>query len=77
MTEEEFTKAKEHYAWCVSRAEEYLNQGDTTNACASFASDMGKNPITKERLQPFGAILLFEAMAGVEPLRRFIKGFNF
>lgn len=77
MTEEERIAAKEHYEWCVHRAEHYLNMGDATQAFGSFASDMNKNPITRERLQALSAIGLFETMAGVESLRRFIKGFNF
>jgi hypothetical protein len=70
--------AKEHYDWCVKRAEEYLDNGDLENAFASFGSDMRKNPETEKVLINLMPLGLFEVMNGsVEGLRRFIKGFNF
>ena len=37
---------KEHLDWCKQRAMEYCNEGDLTNALASFMSDLGKHEET-------------------------------
>lgn len=39
--------AKEHLDWCVERAMQYADQGDMTNAWASFLSDVDKHPGTE------------------------------
>jgi hypothetical protein len=40
----------EHLAWAKTRALPYLDAGDTTNAIASFVSDLGKHPDTQDHV---------------------------
>ena len=68
----------EHLAWCKTRALEYVDQGDNTEALASMVSDLGKHPDTVGH----GAIGLSVAMAAsghldsADEMRKFIEGFN-
>lgn len=70
------TSAKEHYDWCIKRAEEYLDRGDAQQGFASFASDMKKHKDTY--VDPIlMAMGMMDIMKGPEAVRRFIRGFNF
>lgn len=69
--------AKEHLEWCVSRAMEYYDEGDQTNALASFLSDVGKHDGT-EHIQWSGAtlmILRFGMSEGREAFEKAMRGF--
>ena len=76
MTEE--TTRKEHIDWAKQRASEYLNQGDTTLAFTSFASDMGKHPETREHpfIQVGMMMLIGGHLSNTQEMRKFIDGFN-
>jgi hypothetical protein len=68
--------AKEHFDWCVKRANDYLNTGDAAGACASFLSDMKKHEGTKNRIPPEIAFFgMMEISNGVAAVRRWIEGF--
>ncbi len=68
----------EHLAWCKKRALEYCDQGDVTNAFASFASDMNKHPETENH--PFLEIglqlMMIGELSSTAKMREFINGFN-
>jgi len=69
---------KEHLEWCKQRALEYVDAGNTSEAFASFLSDMNKHPETQghSALQ-LGAILLFSGFLSTErQMRDWITGFN-
>lgn len=69
----------EHLAWAQTRALEYLDQGDITNALASLTSDLRKhdafdNPAVK-------TLLAMEGIRCVQTndtagMRRLIEGFR-
>lgn len=69
---------KEHLEWCKSRALEYCDRGDITNALASFLSDLNKNPDTENH--PAAHLLAMQVFTGFiktpEEMRRKIEGFN-
>ena len=67
----------EHLTWCKTRALEYLDRGDRSNAVASMISDMGKHPETDISGTVLAELGLFELMYGdTESTRRYIEGFN-
>lgn len=68
----------EHLAWAKARALEYCDRGDTGNAFASLASDLGKHTETADHLGiPLGMMALMTGrLSTQEALRRFIDGFN-
>ena len=72
------TTRSEHLAWCKQRALEYCDQGDTTQAAASFMSDMGKHPETESHIAlGLMAQMLFGGMLSTpSEMRKFIEGFN-
>lgn len=72
------TTRAEHLAWCKKRALEYCDMGDTTNAWASMASDLGKHPETDGHAAiELGMMLLFSGrLNSVAEMRKFIEGFN-
>lgn len=68
--------AKEHYDWCVMRAEKYLDRGDAKQGFNSFASDMREHKDTHIDVLLL-CIGVLDISNGPEAVRRYIKGFNF
>jgi hypothetical protein len=72
--------AKEHLAWCVERAMEYADQGDMTNAWASFLSDCNKHPdtahISSHLLTGMEMVRQVQTGASAREFRQFIEGWN-
>ncbi len=68
----------EHLIWCKGRALGYCDDGDTGNAWASMASDMGKHDETRNHpaLEMGTMLMLSGNMNTVEETRKFIEGFN-
>lgn len=68
----------EHLAWCKQRALEYCDIGDTAQAWASMASDMGKHPETeKHAALELGHMMLFGGhLNQPDAMAKFIRGFN-
>ncbi len=68
----------EHLQWCKDRALEYVNAGDTSQAYASFASDMNKHSETKDHpALKLGMMMLMGGhLDGVEKMRKWINDFN-
>lgn len=68
----------EHLDWCKKRAYEYCDRGDLTEAFASFASDMGKHPETKDHSAiGLGLMMMMSGhLVTVQEMRKFIEGFN-
>lgn len=68
----------EHLAWCKQRALEYCDAGDTSQAFASMASDLGKHPETERHIGiELGFMqLLVGGLSSPTEMRRFIEGFN-
>jgi hypothetical protein len=69
------TERGKHLNWCKTRAFEYLDRGDITNAWASFTSDMMKNNETKDHIA-LNPIMAMMSMGSVREMREFINGFN-
>lgn len=70
------TTAKEHFDFCIERANEYLDAGDANGAVNSFLSDMNKHEGTKDRIPDAIAFLgLMEIRRGVPAVRHWIEGF--
>jgi len=69
---------QEHLDWCKQRALEYANNGDMTNAFASFNSDMGKHPETTGHMAlQMGAMLLTGGhLSTQDQMVEWIEGFN-
>lgn len=44
---EEESERSKHLQWCKDRALEYVRMGDLQQAFTSFASDVGKHPLTE------------------------------
>jgi hypothetical protein len=65
----------EYLEWCKRRAREYLDDGETTHAIASFMSDLRKNEETADTLNDptLNKRALDAAIAGVDACRRFIE----
>lgn len=69
---------QEHLDWCKTRALEYVDSGDLTNAYASMTSDLGKHPETAghSKIQ-LGMMLMMKGnLKTQDEMRRFIEGFN-
>lgn len=68
----------EHLQWAKSRALEYVDAGDTTNALASMINDLRKHPETADH--PAVELGVMLAMSGnlstAQQMREFINGFN-
>jgi hypothetical protein len=73
----EMTRA-EHMQWCKGRALKYVEQGDTTQAYASMASDLGKHPETAEHpaIQLGMMLMMTGKLQSPGEMREFINGFN-
>jgi len=69
---------EDHLKWCKSRALEILDTGDIPGAWASFASDMGKHPLTEDHSAlMLGHMLLLSGHNNTDgEMRLFIEGFN-
>lgn len=69
---------KEHLAWCKTRAMEYCNQGDFTNAFASMVSDLGKHEETRTHAGIGMGMLMMTGglLNSRDEMTRFIEGFN-
>lgn len=69
---------QEHLDWAKTRALEYLDEDDLTNALASMVSDMGKHPETIDH--PASTLMMGLMMTGhldnPSQVREFIEGFN-
>jgi len=68
----------EHLEWCKRRALEYVDNGDTPQAYASFASDMKEHEETAEHSAlDVGMMLLMAGQLNTpDAMRKFINGFN-
>lgn len=69
----------EHLQWCKDRALEILDNGGTsTEAFASFGSDMNKHDETREHVaMQMGIVGLMGGLyQDPEEMRNFINGFN-
>ena len=69
---------EEHLNWCVQRACEYLDAGDSKNAIASLISDLSKHPETKDHpgIKLGMGMLLIGQLKSVPEMRHFIAGFR-
>ena len=68
----------EHLQWCKDRAMEYVGSGDTSNAIASFTSDMSKHPETANHsaLKLMGMMMFSGQLNTPHECEKFILGFN-
>jgi len=68
----------EHLQWCKDRANEYVKNGDTKEAFASFQSDMTKHPETDGHMAlQLGTMLLLSGnLSTANQMREWINGFN-
>jgi hypothetical protein len=67
----------EHLAWCKTRALEYLDAGNVTEAFTSMLSDMGKHPETEGHAGILlGVMLSAGGFMDAGECRRWIEGFN-
>ena len=68
---------REHIDWCKKRALEYVDDGDLTNAYASFMSDMSKHDETANNMAlRIGNALFFNGqLSTIGDMRRWINGF--
>lgn len=69
---------QQHLEWCKKRALEYVDNGDTTNAFASMASDLQKHPETSGHAgMMLGTRLLVAGhLSASSAMREFIEDFN-
>ena len=69
---------EEHMKWCKKRALEYCDLGDTQQAFASMASDLGKHEETKGHAAiSLGMMLMInDQLSDLMKMREFINGFN-
>jgi len=68
----------EHVSWCKTRALEYVDSGDLSQAYASIVSDLTKHPETENHAGiKLGMGLIMTGNLSTEPeMRKFIEGFN-
>lgn len=69
---------EEHLQWCKDRALEYVDANDTSQAFASFSSDMSKHPETANHSAlKLGTMLLMGGHLNTPAeMRKWILGFN-
>lgn len=68
--------AKQHLEWCIARALEYYDAGDTTGAMTSFLSDVGKHEGTAHIQSTVGMMILnLEVNRGRSEFERAMRGF--
>lgn len=72
------TTRAEHLAWCKTRALQYVDAGDTTNAYASMTSDLMKHPETEGHAAiQLGMMLMMGGhLSTPQQMREYINGFN-
>ena len=68
----------EHLAWCKTRALQYVDAGEVTNAYSSMTSDLMKHPETQNHsaLQMGMLLLMGGHLSTPHQMREFINGFN-
>jgi len=68
----------DHLQWCKDRAMEYVNQGDTKQAFASFVSNLLKHPETENHLViEMGMMLLLSGNLSTSyEMEQWINGTN-
>ena len=68
----------EHLEWCKTRALEYVEANDTSQAFASFMSDMGKHIETSSHstLEMGMMMLMGGHLSTPQQMREWIEGFN-
>lgn len=76
-TENSVTRA-DHLAWCKSRAQQYVEMGDTGQAFASLVSDLRKHPdLVDHAATELGATLMMSGhLSTPQQMREFIDGCN-
>ena len=68
---------QEHLDWCKTRALEYLDRGDVSNAVTSMLSDLNKHEETQMNSPTLTMLGMQTGMSGdIAMARRFIVGFN-
>lgn len=69
---------QEHLEWCKTRALEYVEINDLTNAWASMCSDLNKHEETKDHAAiKIGTMLLVVGdLSTPKQMKKFILGFN-
>lgn len=69
---------EEHLAWCKSRALEYVDRGDTTEALGSMFSDLRKHPdLADHSAIELGFLMMLGGqLSDPDAARKFIEGFN-
>lgn len=72
------TTRAEHLKWCKDRAMEYCNNGDLTNALASFASDLGEHEETAGHpaIQLGMMLTISGNLSTQKQMKEFIEGTN-
>ena len=72
------TTRAEHLAWCKTRALEYVDAGDLSNAFGSLVSDLNAHPDTKgHAAAELGMMLMLGGHLHTErEMREFIEGCN-
>lgn len=72
------TTRADHLAWCKTRALQYVDEGDLSNAFASLVSDFGKHPETQGHAAiELGMMQMMGGLLGsVRDMRDFIEGCN-
>ena len=68
----------DHLQWCKTRALEYCEKGDTTNALTSMLSDLKKHPDTENHGgMMIGMKLMMDGLLSTQhEVKKFIEGFN-
>lgn len=66
----------EHLAWAKTRALEYLDKGEASNAVNSMLSDLGKHEELEFSVGMGTMILLTIDLRNPEAVKRWIVGFN-
>lgn len=68
----------EHLEWCKTRALDYVDRGDLTNAFMSMLSDLHKHPETSNHIGiQLGMVQHMSGLLGTDKaMRNFITGFN-
>lgn len=76
MTTTERDTRADHLAWCKSRAQRYVEQGDLINAFTSLVSALRKHPETEDHAAlELGMMLMMNGhLATAQKMREFIDG---
>lgn len=78
MTANQNPTREEHVNWAKTRANEYIQIGQLTNALDSVASDLTKHSETKEHpaIELSMKLRFIGALSTCEQVQRFIDGIN-